>query len=99
MIIRNYIYLVLITNKCLNKQVPNVLSGLMVPVRVSGSVTRGVSVGNCKVTFCKSSFGQTLFSFHGINMWKSLPVELKMDHHFKLSLKQFVKLFQLINWD
>ena len=81
-------------HKCLHNQAPQVLSDLVVPLSALGSVTRGASSGNCKVRLCKSSFGQTAFSVRAINMWNSLPVELKLDvdlDHFKLKLKQFLK--------
>lgn len=45
-------------HKCPHNQAPQVLSDLMAPLRVSGSVTRGAADGNCEVHMCKSSFGQ-----------------------------------------
>lgn len=82
----------------LHNQAPQMLSNLVVPLRVSGSVVGGASNGNCEVPLCKSSFGQVTFSVQTINMWNSLPAEIKLDpdwDHFELKLKQFLKRDQL----
>lgn len=66
--------------KCLHNQAPNLRIDLVVLLRVSGSITPGVSTGICNVPFRKPSSGQTAVPLWGSNMWSSFPTELKTDH-------------------
>ncbi len=57
-------------HKCLHNQAPQVLSDLVLPLRVSGLITRGAANRNCKVSLHKSSFGQKAFAVKGITYGK-----------------------------
>lgn len=55
------------------------LSDLVVPLKVSSSVTHGATTGNCKMFSLLFGF----FSLRGINMWNSLHTQLKIHNDWK----------------
>lgn len=89
--------------KCLNSHVSPLFSALI--VRRQGSLrpsTRASVSGDCVLPKCKTSFGQSSFTFNGPRLWNSLPSDLKLQTNmntFNKGLKQWLKSSQSCTHD
>ena len=68
--------------KCINNLAPEPLSKF-IQRQNSSRVTRSKVNGNCSIQKCKSTFGQSAFSFRGSKLWNSLPTEIKLTTDLK----------------
>ena len=63
--------------KCINNLAPEPLSQF-VERQNSNRVTRSSSNQNYKIPFCRTTFGQSAFSYKSCKLWNSLPSEIKI---------------------
>ena len=78
----NFCFLKLI-HKCINHLAPEPLSSFV--ERLSSTrVTRSSTNHDCKIRYCRTSFGQTTFSVKCSKLWNSLPSDIKTVTDFKV---------------
>lgn len=81
--------------KCLNSHVSPPFSNLLLRRQASlRPNTRAAVSGNCVTPAFKSQFGRSSFSYHGSQLWNSLPTDLKLQSDLKTftrGLKKWLK--------